>query len=95
MTSHDDPACAGLSYPTHQGGTTSTSRRDYDFWGALWAVARDLVVKFSDALTKAGNAPEVHIFSTGGHGFGLKQQGTSSDHWIDAFYYWLKAQGLK
>jgi hypothetical protein len=54
-----------------------------------------LVVKFSDALTKAGNAPEVHIFSTGGHGVGLKQQGTSSDHWIDAFYYWLKAQGLK
>lgn len=64
-------------------------------WAQDDAVARDFVVKFSDALTKAGNAPEVHIFSAGGHGFGLKRQGTSSDHWIDAFYYWVKAQGLK
>jgi acetyl esterase/lipase len=64
-------------------------------WAQDDPVARDFVVKFSDALTKAGNAPEVHIFSAGGHGFGLKQQGTSSDHWIDAFYYWLNAQGLK
>jgi hypothetical protein len=24
----------------------------------------------------------------------LRKQGTSSDHWIDAFYNWLEAQGL-
>jgi acetyl esterase/lipase len=64
-------------------------------WAQDDPVARDFVVQFSAALTKAGNAPEVHIFSGGGHGFGLRQQGTSSDHWIDAFYYWLNAQGLK
>jgi len=33
-------------------------------------------------------------FSAGGHGFGLKKQGTTSDHWIDAFSNWLDAQGL-
>lgn len=64
-------------------------------WAQDDAVAREYVPKFYDALTKAGNAPEVHIFSKGGHGFGLKQQGTSSDHWIDAFYNWLNAQGFK
>ena len=52
------------------------------------------VVKFHDALRSAGHKPEVHVFSAGGHGFGMRRQGASSDHWIDAFYYWLEAQGL-
>jgi acetyl esterase/lipase len=52
------------------------------------------VVKFQDALMSAGQKPEVHIFSAGGHGFGMKKQGTSSDYWIDEFYYWLQDQGL-
>lgn len=56
--------------------------------------AREPVVKFYAALTAAGQKPEAHIFSAGGHGFGLKKQGTTSDHWIDEFYYWLEAQGL-
>ena len=53
-----------------------------------------LIVRFHDALIKAGQKPEVHVYSAGGHGFGMKQQGTTSDHWIDEFYYWLEAQGL-
>jgi hypothetical protein len=24
----------------------------------------------------------------------MRKQGTTSDHWIDEFYYWLEAQGL-
>ena len=52
------------------------------------------MVRFHDALSKAGQKPEVHIYSAGGHGFGLRKQGTSSDHWIDDFYAWLAAQGL-
>ena len=52
------------------------------------------VVKFYDALKAAGHKPEAHIFANGGHGFGMRKQGTSSDHWIDAFYYWLEARGF-
>ena len=52
------------------------------------------VNKFYDALKAAGHKPEVHIFANGGHGFGMRKQGTSSDRWIDAFYYWLEAQGF-
>lgn len=52
------------------------------------------VTRFHDALTAAGHKPEVHVFSAGGHGFGMRKQGTSSDHWIDAFHYWLEGQGF-
>jgi len=34
------------------------------------------VVKFHDALLAAGHKPEVHVYSAGGHGFGLRKQGT-------------------
>ncbi len=62
-------------------------------WAQDDAVALTPIVKFYDALRSAGHKPEVHIFNSGGHGFGMRKQGTSSDHWIDAFYYWLEAQG--
>ena len=51
-------------------------------------------VRFYDALIAAGHKPEVHIFSAGGHGFGMRTQGTTSDHWVDLFYQWLAGQGL-
>ena len=46
------------------------------------------------AWRKAGRPAELHVFDKGGHGFGMKQQGTSSDHWIDEFGWWLQARGL-
>ena len=63
-------------------------------WAQDDALAADFVVRFYDALKTAGSNPEAHIFSAGGHGFGMKKHGTSSDHWIDEFYYWLEAQGF-
>lgn len=63
-------------------------------WAQDDNVAREAIVRFHDALLAAGIKPEVHVFSAGGHGFGMRKQGTTSDHWIDAFYFWLEAQGL-
>src|SRR5579864_3509393 len=63
-------------------------------WAQDDDLARDTMVKFNEALRAAGNHPEVHIYSAGGHGFGMKKQGTSSDHWIEEFWYWLEGQGL-
>jgi acetyl esterase/lipase len=63
-------------------------------WAQDDNVALAPIVKFYDALKSAGHKPDVHIFSAGGHGFGMKKQGTSSDHWIDEFYYWLETQQL-
>jgi len=63
-------------------------------WAQDDAVALEPINKFHDALKSAGHKPEIHIFNAGGHGFGMRKQGTSSDPWIDAFYYWLEAQGF-
>jgi acetyl esterase/lipase len=63
-------------------------------WAQDDALALNAVVKFYDSLQAAGHKPEAHIFSAGGHGFGMRKQGASSDHWIDEFYYWLEAQGF-
>ncbi len=63
-------------------------------WAQDDPVALDAVRRLYDALTRAGHKPEAHIYAAGGHGFGMRQQGTTSDHWIDAFHYWLEAQGL-
>jgi acetyl esterase/lipase len=63
-------------------------------WAQDDPVALGPATKFADALIVAGNKPERHVFSSGGHGFGMHKQGKTSDHWIDEFYYWLDAQGL-
>lgn len=44
---------------------------------------------------KAVDRPvEMHIYSTGGHGFGMVHQGLPSDNWIERFGEWLQVQGL-
>ena len=37
---------------------------------------------------------ELHMYATGGHGFGMRTQYLPSDTWIDRFGEWLGAQGL-
>lgn len=91
------PAFAGLVYGAPFGAMPAIPKElppIFMAWAQDDAVALRPVVRFFDALTAAGLKPEVHIYGTGGHGFGLKRQGTTSDHWIDAFYEWLEAQGF-
>ncbi len=63
-------------------------------WAQDDRVALEPVRRFLTALEAAGANPEVHIFRSGGHGFGMRHQGTSSDYWIEEFYHWLRTQGL-
>ena len=63
-------------------------------WAQDDELAREPVVKFYEALRVAGNKPEVHIYSAGGHGFGTRKQGTTSDRWIEEFYWWMQAKGF-
>jgi hypothetical protein len=62
-------------------------------WAQDDAVALEYVRRFYAALLAAGCRPEAHIFKASGHGFGLRMQGTGSDHWIEDFYAWLQALG--
>jgi acetyl esterase/lipase len=63
-------------------------------WAQDDATAGYAMVRFRKALDAVGDQPEVHIYDAGGHGFGMKQQGTGSDHWMDEFCRWLQAKGF-
>jgi len=36
----------------------------------------------------------LHMYSKGGHGFGMKKQALPSDNWIERFYEWSLAEGI-
>jgi len=42
----------------------------------------------------AGKSVELHMYSKGGHGFGMRKQNLPSDQWIERFGDWLQALGL-
>jgi acetyl esterase/lipase len=42
----------------------------------------------------AGKSAELHIYSKGGHGFGMNRRGLPVDSWIERFGDWLGVQGL-
>ena len=44
---------------------------------------------------RAADKPvEFHLYEGGGHGFGSKTLGQSSDLWLEQFYQWLQARGV-
>lgn len=61
-------------------------------WAQDDPMALEEIDRFYAALKTAGIKPEAHVFASGGHGFGMKRQGTSSDHWPEEFREWLVAQ---
>jgi acetyl esterase/lipase len=63
-------------------------------WAQDDDVGRVAVVKFYEALLSAGDRPEAHIYQKGGHGFSIKKQGTTSDHWTEDLIDWIQANGF-
>jgi acetyl esterase/lipase len=55
---------------------------------------KDAAVPMFQAWRAAGRPAELHLFEKGGHGFGMNVQGATSDHWFDAFVWWLRARGV-
>jgi acetyl esterase/lipase len=51
-------------------------------------------INLYNAWLAAGLPAELHIYSKGGHGFGMNKQGQPSDTWIDRFGDWLDIRGL-
>jgi acetyl esterase/lipase len=58
------------------------------------AFAASASVPLYSAWSAAGRSAELHIYSAGGHGFGMNRQGLPSDSWIERFGEWLQAQGV-
>jgi acetyl esterase/lipase len=46
------------------------------------------------ALKKAGVPAELHVYSTGGHGFGLRPSADACSTWPQRCAEWMKAQGI-
>jgi acetyl esterase/lipase len=58
---------------------------DQLFGGGQFALVQDWLA--------AKRPAELHVFERGGHGFGMRPQNTTSDHWIDELFWWLQARG--
>ena len=58
-----------------------------------FGLASDSVTIYSKWLA-AKKPAELHLYSKGGHGFGMTKQKLPSDHWIERFSDWLDVQGL-
>jgi acetyl esterase/lipase len=66
----------------------------------FFACAADdgLVMEYSDNLydawKSANKSVEFHVYTKGGHGFGMNKQGLPVDTWIDRYKDWLHVQGF-
>lgn len=56
-------------------------------------LAPNSVKTYSDWLA-AGKSAELHIYSKGGHGFGMRKLNLPVESWIERFGDWLKLQDL-
>ena len=93
----DRPNFAALLYGAPFGKMPSIPQQLPPLFMA-WAqddkLAGGTVSTFYEALRASGNKPEAHIYDSGGHGFGMKKQGTTSDRWSDDFLWWLHVKGF-
>ncbi|OYX25139.1 MAG: G-D-S-L family lipolytic protein [Flavobacteriales bacterium 32-35-8] len=56
-------------------------------------LAPNSVKTYSDWLAE-GKSAELHVYSKGGHGFGMRKLDLPVDSWIERFGDWLELQGL-
>jgi acetyl esterase/lipase len=47
-----------------------------------------------ESLREQHHPAELHVFVAGGHGFGMQEQGLTSDLWLKEFVDWMAADGL-
>lgn len=51
-------------------------------------------IELYSSWLKSGKTVGLHMYSKGGHGFGMKKQDLPSDNWISRFYDWSVAEGI-
>ena len=56
-------------------------------------VAASKSIDIFEAWRGAGLPAELHVYETGGHGFGLGKPGTASAKWTETFEAWLTGHG--
>ncbi|HZQ50825.1 MAG TPA: alpha/beta hydrolase [Bryobacteraceae bacterium] len=51
-------------------------------------------VALYEKWTAAHKPAELHMYTKGGHGFGMRKQGLPSDEWIERFWDWMQMDGM-
>jgi hypothetical protein len=46
------------------------------------------------ALKRAGVPAELHVYATGGHGYGLRKDNTTAANWPLRCEEWMRGRGL-
>lgn len=88
------PAFIGAIYPSME---TREVRRDAP--PLFVAIAADDQLfgaqgyGLAESWRQAGRSVELHVYSAGGHGFGMGSPGTTSMGMMDAFHAWLRCTG--
>jgi hypothetical protein len=52
------------------------------------------VLKYRLVPQQAHIPAEIHMFATGGHGFGMTPRAKSNDQWSDLLDHWLRERGF-
>ena len=55
----------------------------------IGAVMTGTAHRLQEAWAAVGAPVELHMYQSGGHGFGMNKTGTTCDAWIDQFHEWL------
>jgi acetyl esterase/lipase len=89
------PDFAGAIYAPWSGGTVPANAPPL----FILAAADDKLASPGSIMTYnewkgAGRDAELHIYSKGGHGFGMQKKGLPADTWIERFGDWMQSQGL-
>lgn len=91
------PAFGGLIYGATFDGPPSEAAGLPPLFMAVATddpIAYGPVLAFYEAVHGAGGKPDLHVYSSGGHGFGMRRQDKASDIWIEEFVHWLAIQDL-
>lgn len=96
---HDEASRPNFAAPIYGGGTNGLPVAADAPPLFIAAAQDDALAAVSSAKLylewkAAGRSAELHIYSQGGHGFGLTRRGLPVDTWIDRFGDWLQLQGL-
>lgn len=97
----DRPDFAGLLYgplmprsvPKSPPPLFAARALDDPFYGPLDS-ATDENFGLLSAWRASGGSVDFHLYSGGGHGFGMQAKGTTSDQWKDQFLKWMEIRGL-
>ena len=90
----DRPAFVGVIYGTLHRNVPSNAPPAFIATASDDPALAYATIPMFELWRAAGVPAELHLFERGGHGFGLIPSGSTSDHWLDEFYWWMRSDKM-